>query len=82
MTKGEAMTFIEEKLHRINELEKNDLMIDAENVTEIRTHWIIPYQSKRFLNSADDQHAIIGIVPYAIDKETGKIDPEIDTSWM
>lgn len=82
MTKHEAMAFIEEQLNKANELEKTDLTIDVENVTEISTHWIIPYQSKRFLNSGDFQHAILGITPYAIDKETGKIDPAIDTSWM
>ena len=52
------------------------------NITEISTHWIIPYQSKRYIESGDAQNAVSGIAPYAIDKKTGKIDPKIDTSWM
>ena len=82
MTQREAMIFIEKQLERTNELEKTDLMMDKKNITEISTHWIIPYQSKRYLDSGDAQHAIAGIAPYAIDKITGKIDPKIDTSWM
>lgn len=82
MTQREAMIFIEKQLKRANELEKTDLMMDEKNITEISTHWIIPYQSKRYLDSGDTKHATIGIVPYAIDKKTGKIDPKIDTSWM
>jgi hypothetical protein len=82
MTRREAMIFIEKQLRRANELEKTDLMMDEKNITEISTHWIIPYQSKRYLDSGDALHAIDGIVPYAIDKKTGKIDPKIDTSWM
>ena len=82
MTMHEAVVFIEEKLQKINNLEKTDLVIDGKNLTEISTHWIIPYQSKLYLESRDSQHAIRGICPFAVDKKTGEIDPEIDTSWM
>ncbi|MCP4343731.1 MAG: hypothetical protein GY799_33875 [Desulfobulbaceae bacterium] len=82
MTRREAMIFIEKQLRKANKLERTDLVMDEENITEISTHWIIPYQSKRYLESGDAQHAVIGIAPYAIDKNTGKIDPKIDTSWM
>lgn len=82
MTRREAMIFIEKQLHKANKLENTDLVMDEENITDISTHWIIPYQSKRYLDSGDAQHAVIGIAPYAIDKKTGKIDPKIDTSWM
>ena len=82
MTRREAMIFIEKQLRRANVLEKTDLVMDEKNITEISTHWIIPYQSKRYLDSGNAKHAAIGINPYAIDKKTGKIDPNIDTSWM
>lgn len=82
ITMHEAVIYIEKKLLEINELEKTDLVIDEQNLSEISTHWIIPYQSKLYLESGDSQYAIIGKFPYAVDKETGKIDPEIDTSWM
>ena len=82
MTRREAMIFIEKQLRRSNKLEKTDLVMDEKNITEISTHWIIPYQSKRYLESGDAQNAVSGIAPYAIDKKTGKIDPKIDTSWM
>ena len=82
MTRREAIIFIEKQLHRSNELAKTDLVMDEKNITEISTHWIIPYQSKRYLESGDARHAVFGINPYAIDKKTGKIDPNIDTSWM
>jgi hypothetical protein len=82
MTRREAMIFIEKQLRKANTLAKTDLVMDEKNITEISTHWIIPYQSKRYLESGDAQNAVIGIAPYAIDKKTGKIDPKIDTSWM
>ncbi len=80
MTKREAVIFVEKKLRQGNELDKTDLIVDEANISDAFTHWIIPVQSKRYLDSGNAEHVLIGITPYAIDKATGKIDHDFDTS--
>lgn len=82
MTQPEALILIEKLLLEKNIQDKSDLTIDYKNVTEISTHWIIPAESKRYLDSRDSRYKVRDIRPYAIDKISGKIDPTIDTSWM
>lgn len=82
MTRSEAILYIEQRLRETNLIEKTDLVIDHKNVTEISTHWIIAYQSKRYIITGDERHAIAGNSPFAVDKITGQVDPSIDTSWM
>ena len=78
MTIEKAIDFVQEKLQRKNKSEDTDLIIDKRNVTETQTHWIIPYQSKRYLESGDVQFIIFGIKPLAIDKTTGMVDHAIN----
>lgn len=80
MTKHEAIMFVEQQLCRGNDLDKSDLIIDEKNISDGYTHWIIPVQSKRYLDSGNFEDALIGITPYAIDKATGKMDHDFDTS--
>ena len=80
MTIEEAIDFVQEKIQRENRSEDTDLIIDKRNVTETQKHWIIPYQSKRYLESGDVRFIIFGIKPLAIDKTTGMVDPAINTS--
>ncbi len=80
MTKQEAVLFVEKNIRRGNDIDKTDLIVDKANISDAYTHWIIPVQSKRYLDSGNSEHALIGITPYAIDKATGKIDHDFDTS--
>ncbi len=80
MTKREAVIFVEKKLRQGNDLGRTDLIVDESNISDAYTHWIIPVQSKRYLDSGNGEHILVGITPYAIDKATGKIDHDFDTS--
>ncbi len=79
MTKHEAIVFVEKNIQRANNLEKTDLIVDETNIIDAHTHWIIPVQSKLYLDSGDTAYAIIGITPYAVDKVRKKIDHDLDT---
>ncbi len=80
MTKKEAFKLVEKLLNKGNAADNTDLIVDESNISDIGTHWIIPVQSKKYLESGDDAYAVIGINHYAIRKSTCKIDHSFDTS--
>ncbi len=80
MTKKDAFKLVEKLLNKGNVVDNTDLIVDETSISDIGTHWIIPVQSKKYLETGDDAYAVIGITPYAIRKSTCNIDHDFDTS--
>ena len=80
MTIKEVLNLVEKLLNKGNAADNTDLTVDENNISDIDTHWIIPVQSEKYLETGDDAYAVIGISPYAIRKSTCKIDHDFDTS--
>lgn len=82
MTKKDAFKLVEKLLRKGNIADNTDLKVDEVNISDTGTHWVIPVQSERYLETGDDAYAVIGITPYAIIKSTRKIDHSFDTSCL
>ena len=52
-------------------LSDNELIIS--NALEKPWGWVFFYNSKRFLETRDDRHAIAGNGPFLIERETGRL---------
>ena len=80
MTKDESLRLVEKLLSKGNEIDNTDQIVDETKILDADTHWIIPVQSKRYIETGDTAYAVIGINPYAIIKATKKIDHDFDAS--
>ena len=74
MTKDEAISIVETLLNEGNQSGSSDLTVDTDYMKETETHWIVPYDSKRYLDTGDTSYAMIGNNPFTISKETGLQD--------
>ncbi|MDX2441419.1 MAG: hypothetical protein QNK40_12830 [Desulfobacterales bacterium] len=71
---------VEKMLIKGNKTDKTDLVAEKTKISDAYTHWIIPVQSKQYIETGDSAYFVIGIHPYAIKKATKKIDHDFDTS--
>ena len=69
-----ALAIVEKLLHKANATDSTDLQIDVDNIGETTNHWLIGYNSAKYLATKDAQYAVMGNSAYAILKTTGKID--------
>jgi hypothetical protein len=80
ISKVQAIAIVEKLLNRSNTVDNGDLQIDADNIGETDSHWIIGYNSSRYLSTNDSQYALMGNNPYAIMKASGQIDHDYETN--
>lgn len=65
---------------------RQDLVVDVKNISDAGTHWIVPYNTKEYLETDNPVHSLIGSEPLFISKTTGKhdndFDPEISFTYV
>lgn len=79
ISKNAAIAVVEKLLNRVNSIDNSDLQIDTAHICETSSHWIIAYNSAKYLSNNDGQYALMGNAPYAICKVSGKIEHDIET---
>lgn len=82
MTKDEAVKVAEGLLSKAKLAGQPQLRVDHDRIWNADTHWVIGWNSAEFLDHNNTDAAIIGNSPYAIDKTTGRVDHQFDTTQM